>query len=537
MKSIFLHAALLGLLCCAGIVHAQNSIPTLSNVTLTADTALHQVDITYDLADVDGDPVEVWIQVSADSGSTWRVAIDSLSGDAGFPIAAGTGKSLRWHYHPNTLSAYGAGPARYHVRLIADDRQPMDLQQVTDMVDSARLHQEMLSLEGIRHRTAGLQKLEDTKDSLETFMDGYNLHPYRHGDPFGGYTCENIIGRRSGTRRDSACWQISGHFDTVNNAPGGDDNATAVACVSEAIRVLSNFQTKESLRFFYFDLEEAGLIGSFQYVANGIPEWEEPKGLLNMDCVGYYSDSAGSQVMPTGFNILFPDAYAQVEADSFRGNFLTSIVNTASSWLDTVFVSTAATHVPSLKVITLETQGTGLLTYDLRRSDHAGFWDVGIPAIFFSDGANFRNVNYHTPNDTVGGINMDFYVKNVRAIITTLARLAQLEHSTVAGAGDFEITVPVGMAPALTLQPQPTLQVVPNPSDGRLEFRMGLPVAGNMRLELRNHHGQLVQLVDAGWREAGEHRLRYNQPLSQGYYAVFLTTDSGSAHHHLIIQR
>jgi hypothetical protein len=537
MKKIgFLMIAALGTML-MGRLSAQNAIPSITNLSLSADTANDRVTVNFDLADQESDPLEVWIQVSADSGRTWRVAIDSLSGDHGFPITPGTGKSITWHYQPSTLWQYGSGMVDYRLRVVADDRQTIDLQTITDMVDSTRLHNEMLEMQGIRHRTSGLQHLEDTKDSLEAFLDSYQLHPYRHGQAFGAYTCENVIARRSGTRRDSACWQISSHFDTVNNAPGGDDNATAVACVSEAVRVLSQFQTKESLRFFYFDLEEAGLIGSYQYVGTGIPDWEEPKGLLNMDCVGYYSDDPNSQQMPTGFDILFPDAYNEVEADSFRGNFLTSIVNTASSWLDTVFTSTAATHVPDLKVITLETPGTGLFTIDLRRSDHAPFWDASLPAIFFSDGANFRNPNYHTPNDSVQYVNMTFYVNNVRAIVTTLARLAQVEHSTVAESSPFAVDVPVGITQANPLALQPKLNIVPNPSDGRLEFRMELPVAGNVRLELRNHHGQLVQLVEEGWHEAGNHRLQYNQPLSQGYYAVFLMTDQGGAFHPLVIQR
>ncbi len=518
-------------------LNAQNAIPVISNLSLSADTLNHRVDLSYDLNDVDGDPMEVWIQVSADSGRTWRVAIDALTGDQGFPISSGTGKSLSWHYLPATLSAYGAGLATYQVRLIADDRQSVDLQLVADMVDSARLHQQLRDLEGIRHRTAGLQKLEDTKDSLEAMMSQATLHPYRQGPVFGNYTCENLIGRRSGTRRDSACWQISGHFDTVINAPGGDDNATAVACVSEAIRVLDNFETKESIRYFFFDMEEAGLIGSSDYVANARPAWEQVSGLLNMDCVGFFSQAAGSQVMPNGFNLLFPTAYNAIQADSFRGNFLTSIVNTPSGWLDTLFVNTAATYVPSLKVISLNTPGNGQLTPDLRRSDHAPFWDAGFPGIFFSDGANFRNPNYHTPNDTVGSLNIDFYVKNVRAIVTTLARLAQLEHSAVGVAGGFDVQVPVANEQPRPLATLPGLQILPNPSDGRLEFRIELPVAGKVRLELRNHHGQLVQVVDEGWREAGSHRIKYNQPLSQGYYAVFLTTESGSAHQPLLIQR
>lgn len=515
----------------------QNLIPVLSNISLVADTSNHQVNVIYDLQDFENDPCEVWLQVSADGGQTWRVAIDSVSGDAGYPITNGNGHVLTWHYRPATLSAYTVGVTAFSLRLVADDQQPMDLQAVTDLVDSTRLSADLHALEGVRHRTAGLPKLEATKDSLEALMASHALHPYRHGNPFGAYTCENLIGRRSGTRRDSACWQISGHFDTVNNAPGGDDNATAVACVSEAIRVLNGFNTKESIRFFYFDLEEAGLIGSSQYVSGGIPAWESPMGLLNMDCVGFFSNDVNSQVMPSGFNILFPAAYAAVQADSFRGNFLTSVANTPSVWLDSVFHETAAAHVPALKVLSLITPNNGMLTLDLRRSDHAPFWDAGVPALFFSDGANFRNPNYHTPNDTVGTIDMGFYVNNVRAIVTTLARLAQLEHSMVLEAGTLNVDVPVGISQVPSQVLQPKLAILPNPSDGHLQFEIDLPTAGNARLEIRDHHGRLQYVVQDQWTEHGATKIQWHGALASGQYAAVLVTPYGQAYHPVIIQR
>lgn len=531
--------SLLALFCGLSVfVFGQNSIPQISNLSLTADTNNHQVVLDFDLADLESDPLEVWIQVSADSGRTWRVAIDSLSGDHGFPIVAGTGKQIVWHYNPNTLTAFGpTGLTNYKVRVIADDRQTVDLAEVAALVDSARLHQNLRDLEMVRHRQSALANLEATKDTLESEMAAYGLHPYRQGSTYGSYVCENIIGRRSGTRNDTATWQISGHYDTVSDAPGADDNATAVVCVQEAIRVLSQFQTKESLRFFQFDLEEAGLIGSYQYITNAVPEWEQPKGLLNMDAVGYYSNAVNSQIMPSGFNILFPAAYNAVQADSFRGNFLTSVANTSSSWLDTTFVSTAAMVSPSLKVQTLITPGTGLLTLDLRRSDHAPFWDAGYPAIFFTDGANFRNQAYHTPNDTVGNLNLHFYYNNVKAIVTTLARLAKLEHSTVAEAGTFNVNVPVGNRPAKNIVAQPSLVVYPNPNAGRMKLGFDLPEAGEISLELRDHHGRLLSVIKNGWHDAGHHELTWECTLPSDHYAVFLQTANGKAFYPLIIQR
>jgi hypothetical protein len=44
-----------------------------------------------------------------------------------------------------------------------------------------------------------------------------------------------------------------------------------------------------------------------------------------MDMIGYYSDKPNSQVIPTGFDIFFPDLYAEVVANDFRGNFMLSM--------------------------------------------------------------------------------------------------------------------------------------------------------------------------------------------------------------------
>jgi hypothetical protein len=54
-------------------------------------------------------------------------------------------------------------------------------------------------------------------------------------------------------------------------------------------------------------------------------------------------------------------------------------------------------------------------------------WYKSIPALFFTDGANFRNPNYHKPTDLPGTINQDFLVRNTRLIAATLAILAEVQ--------------------------------------------------------------------------------------------------------------
>ena len=57
------------------------------------------------------------------------------------------------------------------------------------------------------------------------------------------------------------------------------------------------------------------------------------------------------------------------------------------------------TYVPDLRSVPLSVPGNGQIAPDLRRSDHARFWDANIPALMLTDASEFRNTNYHTPAD------------------------------------------------------------------------------------------------------------------------------------------
>ncbi len=69
--------------------------------------------------------------------------------------------------------------------------------------------------------------------------------------------------------------------------------------------------------------------------------------------IGYYSDEPNSQEFPFGFNLLYPDQYAAIESDQFRGNFINNIGDQNSVALQTAYVNAAALYVPDLKVISL----------------------------------------------------------------------------------------------------------------------------------------------------------------------------------------
>src|SRR5690606_22115028 len=98
-------------------------------------------------------------------------------------------------------------------------------------------------------------------------------------------------------------------------------------------------------------------------------------------------------------------ASQDVADDEYRGNFLFACSNTNSNPLLATFVAASEDYVPELRLVSASLPGTGTIAPDLRRSDHARFWDAGIQALMLTDAANFRNPNYHTPGDSIGTLN------------------------------------------------------------------------------------------------------------------------------------
>jgi hypothetical protein len=60
---------------------------------------------------------------------------------------------------------------------------------------------------------------------------------------------------------------------------------------------------------------------------------------------------------------------------------------------------------------------------DLRRSDHAAFWDAGVAAIMITDTAEFRSEAYHCRGavDDVSTLDLAFFGRVVEATVATVA--------------------------------------------------------------------------------------------------------------------
>ncbi|MFC8919049.1 M28 family peptidase [Streptomyces sp. NPDC057116] len=203
---------------------------------------------------------------------------------------------------------------------------------------------------------------------------------------------------------------VGAHLDTVEASPGADDNASGVAALLEAARLLGGMPGPPGVTLLVSDMEELGLVGA-RFAARWLRRHREVAAMICLESVGYYTAEPGSQRMPAGFERAFPRTAADVRSAGLRGDF-TLVVHRRSTRAAAGLWRAAATATrPALPCVTLcdpRPQGppgalAGLAVPPLAhldRSDHAAFWNTGTPALMLTDTANFRNPHYHLPTDT-----------------------------------------------------------------------------------------------------------------------------------------
>ncbi|MBX3158089.1 MAG: M20/M25/M40 family metallo-hydrolase [Deltaproteobacteria bacterium] len=245
---------------------------------------------------------------------------------------------------------------------------------------------------------------ERAKDYLVGRLSALGLVPEL--DPFmvGGETANNIIAKLPGTEDPNVVYIFSAHYDSTSNtpmtaAPGADDNATGVAAVLEAARLLSPHAFKHSIWFVFTAAEEQGALGAKHMVTWLKSQRIEVRGVIAPDMIGYW---------PAG------------DADE-----LDILGDTASEPLVNHMADVATRLGVAFKKYIDHTFCYG--------DDHTIFQEAGFPAITPMDCVEAHNVagstedtpHYHRPTDTLDTLHMPFTTKVAGVVITTLAELAE----------------------------------------------------------------------------------------------------------------
>jgi hypothetical protein len=183
----------------------------------------------------------------------------------------------------------------------------------------------------------------------------------------------NVIGVVPGhdPARASEAVVVGAHYDHLGRSggavyPGADDNASGTAVVLELARAFATAGgASRTLVFVLFSGEEIGLLGSRHYVRNPTVPIERTVAMINLDMVGRLGDR------PLGVGGVG------------TGGGLKTVVDDAGRQL-------------GLALADRDAPGGA--------SDHAPFYQAGVPVLFFHTGAH---PDYHRPTDTADTIDAD----------------------------------------------------------------------------------------------------------------------------------
>lgn len=247
----------------------------------------------------------------------------------------------------------------------------------------------------------------------------------------------NVMAILQGTDpADKRVFIISGHLDSRNSnimdstgeAPGANDDASGVAAVIEAARVMSKNHFAATVIFVAVSGEEQGLLGSAFLANKAKKENREIGAMLNNDIVGSNNSNETHIVNNTQLRVFSEGIPATAdEKTAQRIRFLGLENESASRQLARYVKETGERYVDQLEVV---------LVYRpdrfLRGGDHIPFLKNGFTAVrvtemnenFTRQHQDLRTENGIEYGDYLKHIDFDYLKKNTSVNVAVLASLA-----------------------------------------------------------------------------------------------------------------
>ncbi|UCC31477.1 MAG: M20/M25/M40 family metallo-hydrolase [Phycisphaerales bacterium] len=224
---------------------------------------------------------------------------------------------------------------------------------------------------------------DPARTNIYNLFASYGLNVELEPFDFLEVTLYNVVATKVGVTDPTVEYVIGAHYDSFSfydEAPGADDDASGVALVLEAARVLSTYPSDYTIRFIAFDAEEVGAGGSLAYVDSH--STDDIRGMISADMVAWNGDGA-SNVSIFGLAESDPHKSAVGDAVYTYGRTVTPFVSGPS-----------------------------------RGGDHYSFELGGFQACLLIEKAG--NPNYHTPFDNVDEpnyIDYEFAANNTRSVV------------------------------------------------------------------------------------------------------------------------
>jgi Zn-dependent M28 family amino/carboxypeptidase len=228
-------------------------------------------------------------------------------------------------------------------------------------------------------------------------------------------TYRNVIGRFGIGKPKKII--VGAHYDSCDDTPGADDNASGVAGLLELAKLIGKNQPDVEVELVAYTLEEPPFFGGPQmgsafHAASVAKEKDKIIGVIVLEMIGYFSDEPGSQNYPVP---LLKGYYPS------RGNFITVV----SRWNQGDWISDLKAGMNG---------ATDLPVYSFRGpaslpgvdfSDHRNYWPYDIPAAMVTNTAFYRNTNYHGENDTADRLDYERMGKVVVGVYEAIMDVAE----------------------------------------------------------------------------------------------------------------
>jgi len=244
----------------------------------------------------------------------------------------------------------------------------------------------------------------------ETWLDPFSFFRFDYL-PYEG--CNNVVAIKRGSGGTNVV-VVGAHYDTVDasihphyeTSPGADDNASGVACLLEAARVLQGYAFRDTIVFVAFDAEETGSNGAKHFVlahttgdlaATNATTFHRPaiKSMLSIDTIAY-PGAAGTNLVAVYGGSTDPAAPVRLAlAQAIERYSANGTVNEESTW----------------------------------QSDHHPFHMLGIDAALLSEAGVLANPNYHRATDstaTPGYMDYRYAAENTKGVVGFLCEQARI---------------------------------------------------------------------------------------------------------------
>jgi Zn-dependent M28 family amino/carboxypeptidase len=262
------------------------------------------------------------------------------------------------------------------------------------------LKETVVSLSVPRHAHAEEAQNRRTADRLAIALESCGLQVIEQGPH------RNIVAL---PRTGGPITLVCAHYDSVPYTPGADDNASALAVMLGVAR-----SKPPNIGFVAFNREEDGMLGSSDFVV-----WMQERrldlvGVHVLEMLGYTDPRPGSQRLPEFLpNWLLPRD---------TGDFI-AVVGLGAGHRLANQVRTVANNTLGVPPVVSLQAPAALLGWapDLGRSDHLPFVQGGLPAVMWTDTAEFRTPHYHQLTDTPDTLDYRFMAEVQTLLLRVLA--------------------------------------------------------------------------------------------------------------------